>query len=51
LVILKRSSETISNTANKPKKATLDKAEAPCLKKGGGVWSIDSKDMGCVIRR
>jgi len=51
LVILKRSSETINNTASKPKKATLDNADAPCLKKGGGVWSIDSKVMGCVNGR
>ena len=46
LVILKRSSETISKMASSPNTANLDSAEAPCLKNGGGVWSIDSSDMG-----
>ena len=41
----KRLSATIKNRAKAPQKTSLDSADGPCLKKGGGVWSRVPKGM------
>jgi hypothetical protein len=46
-VMRKRVSATIKNSARALKNISLDKADGPCLKKGGGDLSRVPKGMTC----
>ena len=44
-VSFRRASATMRNSASAPKKTSLDSADGPCLKKGGGVRSRVPRGM------